>query len=183
MRITEASTQTRLSVWTPGRDMTGTYPVEWRPLFASLAFFLTVMFVLAVVTGLVAQFVKAGFDASRIFEHVSPWSALLLLLGAPVLAVVVAFVVAMMMRVATITLTDKTIEGVNYGCFKKRIPLEDITKLFSFSQNGIRATVVHSPRHGNIYISENTHRLTELLQFLNATIAENEERRGQERGL
>mgnify|MGYP006872370240 CR=1 FL=1 len=180
MRITETSTQTRFPAWAPGQDMAGTYPVEWRPLFASLAFTLTVMFVGITALMFAGRFVAKGFDVARAFDHVPLFHALLLLLAMPVLAVLVAFLVAMGMRVAGITLTDTTIQGVNYWCFKKKIPLGDITRLGTFSQHGIRATVVYSRRHGQIYISENTRRLPELLQFLEATIAQNEMRPGRE---
>lgn len=180
MRIIETSTQTRHPEWTPGQDMAGTYPVEWRSLFASLAFTLTVMFVGITALTFAGRFVAKGFDVARTFDHVPPLHALLLLLAMPVLAMLVAFLVAMGMRVAGITLTDTTMQGVNYWCFKKKIPLADITHLGTFSQHGIRATVVCSRRHGQIYISENTRRLPELLQFLEATIRQNEKRPGSE---
>lgn len=177
MRIPETSTQTRHPEWTPGRGMAGTYPVEWRVLFVSLTSFLAVVLVGITAMTFAGRFVATGFDAARTFQHVSPVSFVLLLLSMPLVAVVVAFLIAMAMRVARITLTDTTIQGVNHWCVKRKIPLGEITRLGRFSQNGIRAIVVQSERHGQIYISENTHRLQELLQFLEHTIAENEARK------
>ncbi|HEY1051282.1 MAG TPA: hypothetical protein VGE39_16035 [Prosthecobacter sp.] len=156
--------------------MTGTYPVEWWPLFTSLTSSLSVTLVVSVFAIMAGRFVSVGFDPAKTFQHVSLPVSLLLLLGMPVLSAVIAFLVAMIMRLAKVTITDKTIQGVNYWGLKRRIPLGEVTGLDSFSNNGIHATVVHSHRHGQIYISDKTHRLPELLQFLNTTIAENEER-------
>lgn len=49
---------------------------------------------------------------------------------------------------------------------KNKIPLNDITKLVPFSNNGISAIVLHSKHHGQVWISDKTQQLPDLLKFL-----------------
>lgn len=178
MRLTESSTQVRHGQWHPGQDMTGRYEVDWRKCFKNLSRHLSFTLTGAVVAIFTLRFVAVGFDPAKTFEHVSPTAFVLMLLGAPVFSIIVALLIASLMRLARITIADGSIQGLNYWGRRKKIPLNAITGLAPFSNNGIRATMVTSRHHGQIYISEDTHHVPELLQFLNATVAENEKLTG-----
>jgi hypothetical protein len=112
------------------------------------------------------RYVSFRFDYAKTFEHMSPLTFLYIILCVPFISAGFAFLVSLWYRLATITLDEDAIHGRSYWGRKNKIPLHDITKLTPFSNNGIKAIVVNSKHHGQIYISDKTERLPELLDLL-----------------
>jgi hypothetical protein len=143
-----------------------TFPVEWRRLFRSLTLFLSVAILVPLLLFLLIRHIMLGWDSAKTFEHLSPAGTLLLLAACPVFSMGVAFLFAQVMRLASITIRDGRITGRNYWLLKRTIPLTEITQWTFYSNNGINAFVLHSRDHGQVYISEHTERLPELLELL-----------------
>ncbi|GEP40862.1 hypothetical protein [Brevifollis gellanilyticus] len=147
--------------------MNTTFPVDWKQVFKSLSVFMTVAILVPVTLMIGVRYVSSGFNYEKTFEHVSMPVFLLILACVPLVSVVMAFLVGQWFRLATITLSEGMIHGRNFWGRKNKIPLSEITRLTPFSNNGIKAIVVHSKYHGQIYISDKTERMAELLEFLN----------------
>jgi hypothetical protein len=151
-----------------------TFPVAWLQVFKSLSIHITIAILVAVTAIMAIRYVTSGFDYAKTFQHVTPSVILLVLLGTSVFSMILAFLIAMFMKFAAITIREGAIHGRNYWYWKGRIPLSDITELSTFSNNGINAIVVHSKYHGKIYISDKTERLEELLEILVKHLPEKE---------
>lgn len=147
--------------------MNATFPVDWKQVFKSLSVFMTVAILVPVTLMMGVRYVSSGFNYEKTFEHVSMPVLLLILACVPLVSVVMAFLVGQWFRLATITLSEGMIHGRNFWGRKNKIPLSEITRLTPFSNNGIKAIVVHSKCHGQVYISDKTERMAELLEFLN----------------
>jgi len=148
------------------------FPVEWKRLFKSLSVFISVAILVPVTLMMLIRYVSSGFDYGKTFEHVSLPMALLFLVFIPIVSAGFSFLISLWFRLATITLSNGEIHGRNYWGIRNRIPLNDITKLTSFRNNGINAIVVNSQYHGQIYISDKTARLPELLTILRGYLPE-----------
>jgi hypothetical protein len=116
--------------------------------------------------------VSLGCSYEKIFEHVSFPVFLIILAATPVIAAGFSFLIALWYRLATITVSSTEIRGRNFWGIRNQIPLTDITKLTPFSSTGINAIVVNSRYHGQIYISDKTEHLSELLARLEACLPE-----------
>lgn len=127
---------------------------------------MTVTFLALLISILCARYASTGFDFSKTFEHMSPLAVIAVAFCVPFISMSFAFLISLWFRLATITISAGAIHGRSYWGRKYRIPLNDINKLCPFSHNGIKAIVVHSNYHGQIYISDKTQRLPELLDFL-----------------
>lgn len=173
-QLFETSFQMSLPPKHRGQDMSGTYEIEWRPLFKSLTWFLSVAIIGGSVGIMAIRLVSLKFDMAKAFQHVSPLVFVLLMLGTPFFSALVAFLIALWVRMARITIADGTIQGVNFWGRRKKIPLGCVTKLVPFHNNGIHATIVDSKHHGQVFISNHTRDVSALLDFLNSTLAENE---------
>lgn len=143
-----------------------TFPVAWRRLFRSLTIHIAVAILVPLLLFMLIRHISLGWDPAKTFEHMSPSATLLLLAACPVLSMAVAFFIAQWFRLATITIRDGRITGRNYWGLKRSLPLSEITQLTTFHNNGINALVLHSRDHGQVYISEHTERLHELLELL-----------------
>ncbi len=146
--------------------MSETFPVEWKRLFKSLSVVMSVSIIVPVVLLMFIRLVSSGFDYEKTFEHVSFPMSLFFLVCIPLVSIGFSFLIALWFRLATITISAGKIHGRNYWGIRNSIPLNDITKLTSFRSNGINAIVVNSQYHGQVYISEKTERLSELLGIL-----------------
>lgn len=143
-----------------------TFPVAWRRLFRSLTLHMSVAILVPLLLFLVIRHIVLGLDFAKTFEHLSPAQTLLLLAACPVFCMGVAFLFAQVMRLASITIRDGRITGRNYWLLKRTIPLTEITQWTFYSNHGINAFVLHSRDHGQVYISEHTECLPELLKLL-----------------
>ena len=152
--------------------MNATYPVDWKRLFKSLTVFVSVAIIVPVSLLMMLRYASSGFDYAKTFEHMTLPAFLLALLCVPPFSAAIALMVSLWLRRAAITIKDEAIHGLNYWGFRKRIPLNDITRLTSFHNNGINAIVVNSRHHGQIFISDKTQGLPELLEFLNGHLPE-----------
>ncbi len=152
--------------------MNATYPVDWKRLFKSLSVFISVAIIVPVSLLMMVRYASSGFDHAKTFEHLSFPAFLLMLLCVPPFSAAIALLVALWLRRAAINIKDEAIHGLNYWGFRNRIPLNDITRLTSFHNNGINAIVVNSRYHGQIFISDKTQCLPELLALLNGHLPE-----------
>jgi hypothetical protein len=147
-------------------EFIATFPVAWKRIFRSLSQYITVAILVPVTVLMGLRWVSLGLDHDKTFEHVSPLEFVLLLCCVPFVGVGLAFVLASWFRLAAITVADGAIYGRNFWGLKNRIPLSDVTRIFPFHSNGINALVVQSRQHGQIYISDQTERLDELLRIM-----------------
>ena len=143
--------------------MSTTFPVNWRPLFRSVAIFMSVALIVGILVP-VAITRMSGRAPTQALPFAS--AAGYVLVFAPAFSILFALAISQWFRLASITVRDGTLEGRTYWGRRNRIPLNDITKLSEFSSNGVRALVVHSKFHGNIYIYDGTERIGELLAIL-----------------
>ncbi len=104
--------------------------------------------------------------AAEGFRHITPFGAGIGVIGIVALSAVVGCLLAQFFRMMAVRVTDDFIEGRNYWCMKKRIPLSDIESLSRFSSNGVEAIVVSSRHHGKVYISIHTDGLADLVELL-----------------
>ena len=100
------------------------------------------------------------------FRHITPVGAGVGIVAIVGFAVVFSFILALFFRMMAVRVTDEFIEGRNYWCVKKRIPLSAIEDLSRFSSHGVEAIVVASKHHGKVYISLHTENLTDLIELL-----------------
>lgn len=108
---------------------------------------------------------------------------LLVLVCIPVFSAGFSLLIASWFRIATITISNEEIRGRNFWGFRNRIPLTDISKLTPFTNNGINAIVVNSRYHGQIFISDKTQRLPELLAILDPYLPDSERQTNAEQGV
>lgn len=147
--------------------MIGHYPVKWKQQFKSLTIYMMIIIYVPILFFMAYHFISMGFDYEKAFEKLNlPGFLASIFIGVPLISVIIAFFISQCFRAAKITISDGKITGRNYWMLKNTIPLSDITKLTSFSSNGIDAIVVNSNSHGKVYISEHTDRLGELLKLL-----------------
>lgn len=87
-----------------------------------------------------------------------------------IFAVLVAFFLSVLMRMAKITIENNILSGMNSWGFKNKIPLNEIliTRIFSF--NGMNGVYVHSTSSSKIYISDATNDFQTLLAIINTNI-------------
>ena len=129
---------------------------------------------IAIMIGILVP-VGIGSLSSSSKHHRVPFGTMLVivLLFAPLFSIVFAFLISQWFRLASVTISDETIQGRTSWGTKNKIPLNDITKLTRLHSNGIRAIVVHSKYHGKIYISDKTERLSELMSLLAPHVGHN----------
>lgn len=152
--------------------MNATFPVNWKQVFKSLSVFMTFSILVPVTLMILVRYVFSGFNYEKTFEHVSLPVLLLMLVCVPLISMVTALLIGLCLRLATITIVEGRIQGRNYWGRKNRIPLSEITQLTPFNNDGIKAIVVRSKHHGQVYISDKTERLAELLELLNGYLPE-----------
>lgn len=104
--------------------------------------------------------------AAEAFRHITPVGASVGVVAIIGFSAVFAFFLALFFRMMAVRVTDEFIEGRNYWCVKKRIPLSSIESLSRFSSHGVEAIVVSSRHHGKVYISVHTESLADLIEFL-----------------
>lgn len=140
------------------------FPVRWRRIWRSMTIYMSVGILIPVAFAVGLRAWKLG--AAEGFRHITPFGA-----GVGVIAIigfsaVFALLLALFFRVMAVRITDEFIEGRNYWCMKKRIPLSAIESLSRFSSSGVDAIVVSSRHHGKIYISVHTEGLADLIELL-----------------
>ena len=163
--------------------MNATFPVEWKQIFKSLSVFMSVAIIVAVTLSMGIRFLSSGFNYEKTFEHMSFSVFLIVLVCIPVVSVVCSFLIALWFRLAAITIANGEIHGRSFWGMRNRIPLSEVTKLTPFSNNGINAIVVNSRYHGQIYISDKTEGLPELLRILDVYLPESERQTQAEQGV
>ena len=150
------------------------FAVDRKRLFKSLTFYILFAIYLPLFFILSLHCFFSLAKNENPFKNVEQ-TLFFLFICIPIISVAFSLLVASWYSLATIKITNEEIHGRNYWGFRNRIPLREITKLSEFSNNGIQAIVVHSQNHGNIYISEKTQRLDELLRLLDDYISDVEE--------
>lgn len=121
------------------------------------------------------RYVSSGFNYKETFEHMSLRVFLLVLVSVPFFSIGFSFLVAQLFRCARVTISNGEIEGVGSWGNRNRIPLNDISKLRYYSAYGINGLVVRSRYHGQVFISDKTRNLGELLDILAVHLPESEE--------
>ena len=104
--------------------------------------------------------------AQEAFRHITQVGAGVGVVAIVAFAAAFSFIIAIFFRMMAVRVTDEFIEGRNYWCAKKRIPLSAIEDLSRFSSHGVEAIVVGSKHHGKVYISLHTENLADLIEFL-----------------
>lgn len=158
-------------------EMTDTFPVNCQRLFRSLTIYMSFAIIVPVTLIMVIRLVSSGFSYAKTFENMSPMAFISIFAFVPAICGSFAYLISLWYRLATITISEDSIQGRSYWGRKNRIPFHDITKLTPFSHNGIRATVVNSKNHGQIFISDMTVRLPELLTFLEEQLSDKERKK------
>jgi len=144
--------------------------VQWLKLWKSLSIYGATAIVVAITIGLFAALLKSGFDFGSTFGHLTSWKFILILPALCIALSVFMFPIAILVSLGKITIAGGSIEGRNYWMRKRRIPLDDITKLSLFNSNGIKAIVVHSKSNGTIHISYFTENLEELIDLVSMNL-------------
>jgi len=121
------------------------------------------------------RYVSTGFNFEKTFEHMSFPAFLLVSVSAPFFSIGFSFLVAQLFRCARVTISNGEIEGVGSWGSRNRIPLNDISKLIYYSAYGINGLVVRSRYHGQVFISDKTRNLEELLDIVAVHLPESEE--------
>jgi hypothetical protein len=98
--------------------------------------------------------------------------------GIVVFCIGFAWLIALWVRMAKITISNGIIQGRNYWGFKNSFLLAESVSSYNFSNNGINAIVLVSRNSGKIYISVHTEKLNELLDVIEPYIIENNETKG-----
>ena len=161
-------------LWTFCGKMNATFPVDWKRTFKSLSVLMSATIIVPVTLLMGIRYLFSGFNYEKTFEHMSVSVFVFILVCIPFFSVGFSFLIALSFRLATITISNEEIRGRSFWGFRNRIPLTDISKLTPFSNNGINAIVVNSRYHGQIYISDKTQHLPDLLAILDEYLPESE---------
>jgi hypothetical protein len=105
-------------------------------------------------------------NTERTFEHLTLSQLPLFYLGIVAFSAVSSFLIALYMRRGGIEILNGRLIGLNYWGFKKDIPVFKISRLYTYSSNGIDAVVADAGSNGEIHISTYTENLDELLQYI-----------------
>jgi len=161
-----------ISTETPRENWNRTFPVEWKGLFKILSIYMTVMAFIPIILTLGIRFFHSGFSFNEAFGKFSPFELFLIFICIVGVLVGIAFLIALWIRFARITISNGEIRGLNLWGFRNRIPLTEVTSLTPMSIHGINAIIVHSSYHGKIGISDRTQDLPELLSILHQHLPE-----------
>lgn len=142
------------------------YPVDWTALWRKLTKFISFAISIPLTFVIVINFFKTGFSLDKTFEHIAIWQLPIFFLAIVTFSAVFGFLIAISFKFAHITTEDGKLIGRNYWFLKNSVPLNAITKLYPFSNNGIDAIVASAGKHGKVYISTHTVDLDELIAFI-----------------
>jgi hypothetical protein len=142
------------------------YKVLWKNLWKKLTKFMSLAISIPVSFIFVIRFFKNDMSVEKTFEHISLIQLPLFFIGIIAFSAFFAFLIAIIMRLASIKITDGNLIGRNYWYFKNTIPIHAISKLYPFSNNGINAIVADAGIHGKVYISTHTENFDELIEYL-----------------
>ena len=142
------------------------YPVLWMKLWKKLSKFMSLAISVPVTFLFVVRFFKNDMNLDVTFQHVTIPQLPLFFLGIVAISVIVSFVIAFIFKFAGVEIQNNYLIGRNYWFLKKRIPIKSIEQFYPFSNNGIEAVVADAGSHGKVYISTQTYKLDELLEFL-----------------
>lgn len=144
--------------------MDARFPVLWRRVWRSLTIYISAGILIPVSLSIGLRVWKLG--AEEALRHMTLVGACVGAVAIVGFATIISLAIAFFFRAMSVRVTDDFIEGRNYWCLKRRIPLSEIDSLSHFSSNGIEAIVVSSKRHGKVYISLHTENLSDLVKLL-----------------
>lgn len=152
-----------------------TYQVLWKELWFSLSKYMAIAITIPVLIVFAIRYVKYGFDFGAAFPHLNLINSLKIGSGIVLFCIVLAWLIALWVGMAKITISNGTIQGRNYWGFKNSFPLAESISSYNFSNNGINAIVLVSRNSGKIYISVYTEKLNELLELIEPYTLKNNE--------
>lgn len=142
------------------------FPVPWRPIFRATFYCTTLAVYALLLLALGVGYITHDFDLKAAFPELSLELAAATAVGTPLLTGAMALLASFMLSRASVTLTSTHIHGADHRTFRTKIPLNAITSVKFFNDSGIRAIVLCTKKHGDLYISSKTERIAELLAFL-----------------
>lgn len=152
-----------------------TYQVLWKELWLSLSKYMAIAITIPLIIIFAIRYVNFGFDFGAAFPHLNLINSLVMCSGIVLFCIGFAWLIALWVRMAKITISNGTIQGRNYWGFKNSFPLAELVSSYNFSNNGINAIVLVSRSSGKIYISVHTEKLNELLELIEPYIIKNNE--------
>ena len=142
-----------------------TYQVNWTKLWKKLTKIMSLSILIPGIFLLIFTIIKLG-SLDNFFAHFPVIELSFVFLGILAFSTLFSFVIAIIFKFATITVSNGYITGRNYWLLKKTIPISSIVALYPFSNNGIEAIVVNGGKHGKVYISTYTENLEALILFI-----------------
>ena len=142
------------------------YEVKWRDEWKRLAKFMSFAICIPLCIFLIARYFSNDMSLEITFEHISILE-LPLVFGAIILfSIATSFFIALYIKASAVEVVDGVLIGRNYWCFKRRVPVKEITKIYQFSNDGIDALVADAGKYGEVFISKHTEELDTLLKHL-----------------
>ncbi|WP_441004602.1 hypothetical protein [Pseudocolwellia agarivorans] len=142
------------------------YPVNWQSLWKSLSIAFTRILCLGFIGFLAIEYISNDFDYEGTFKNIRPIDLPLWFLGFALGSICLAFLMAILLKLATIELSDNSISGLNYWYKRKTIPLNQIESLYRYNESGVKAIVVDGGEFGKVYISTHTNGLNDIINIL-----------------
>lgn len=149
------------------------YEVDWIGLWESLTKFLRIVISTSIAIPIIYHFFLMVFYNEKVFDYLPLWLIATVFLGGWIFSKLFAFFVAIWFKLASITIENNHLYGRNYWGFKNSVPLNSIKQMYPFLSNGIEAIVVDAGKHGQVYISNKTKNLSELINYLEKYLPDN----------
>lgn len=142
------------------------YAVNWREEWKRIAKLMSFAICIPLCFLFIARYFSNDMSLEITFEHISILE-LPLFFGAIILfSIATSFLIALYIKASAVEVVNGLLIGRNYWCFKRRIPVKEITKIYQFSNNGIDVLVANGGKYGEVFISKHTEELDTLLKHL-----------------
>lgn len=139
------------------------YRVLWLGLWKEQTTKLSIL--LFTVTSIVflARYINSEKNIQKTFEHISILQWPILIVG---LSLIIAFIIATVLRMTCVEIVDDQIIGRNYWFFKKIVPITAIKRIYTYNNTSLTVIVIDGGDFGEIHISNHLENLDELIHYL-----------------
>ena len=116
------------------------------------------------------DFLTNGMSLEKTLNDVTFTQLLSYILLILSISIVGGFIVALSIKPFTIEIKNGELIGRNYWGFKKTLPIEDITQLYPFTQNGLSAIFAKAKGYGEVSIFTFIDNFEEIIEHLEANM-------------